>query len=91
MTESNDRPPISLATERKARERDFSQERADLLAELREIGVKEADLESTVQHVMFVEWAVYKAALMLEYHGVDQDAQAVVRLAEIMARNRDGR
>ena len=82
--------PISLATERKARERDFAQERADLLKELQDIGVEEPELAATVQHVMLVEWSVFHAARMLEYHGVDQDAQAVVRLAEIMAGGRDG-
>ena len=35
---------ISLAAERQRRERDFAQERADLLQELRDIGVEEPEL-----------------------------------------------
>ena len=76
-TNDDDRPPISLAAERKLRERDFAAERTDLLQELKDIGVEEEEL---VQHVMFVEWAVFKAASMFEYHGIDQDAQAIVEL-----------
>jgi hypothetical protein len=87
---TDDKPTIDLAVERAKRERDFTAERADLLAELRDIGLEGAELAATVQHVMLVEWSVFHAARMLEYHGVDQDAQAVVRLAEIMAGGRDG-
>jgi len=87
MTNDDDKAkPISLAVERAKRERDFAQERLDLARELEEIGVTE--LAATVQHVMFVEWAVFKAASMLEYHGIDQDARAVVRLAELMIRGK---
>jgi len=35
------------------------------------------------------EWAVFKAASMFEYHGIDQDAQAIVRLVEIMVGSRE--
>jgi hypothetical protein len=50
---------ISLAAERQRWERDFAQERADLLQELRDIGVEEPELAATVQRVMFVEWATF--------------------------------
>ena len=40
-TNDDDRPPISLAAERKQRERDFTAERAELLQELKDIGVEE--------------------------------------------------
>jgi hypothetical protein len=39
-----------------------------------------------VQRVMEIEWMFFKAASMLEYHGIEQDPQAIVRLVEIMAR-----
>ena len=76
--------PISLATERKARERDFAQERADLLKELQDIGVEEPELAATVQHVMLIEWCFFHAIRMCEYHDVAQDPQAIVRLVELM-------
>jgi hypothetical protein len=82
MTDEKNSPPvISLAAKRKESERDFSQERADLTKELEEIGVTSAAL---VQHVMLVEWAVYKAALMLDYHSLDRDPRAAVELVKIM-------
>ena len=89
-TNDDDRPPISLAAERKQRERDFTAERADLLQELKDIGVEEPALAATVQHVMFVEWAVFRAPSMLEYHDIERGPQAIVRLVRIMARCRDG-
>jgi len=37
------------------------------------------------QHVILVEWAIYKSALMLDYHGIDfRDARAVVELAKLL-------
>jgi len=81
-------PPISLATERKARERDFSAERADLLAELREIGVEESELAAFVQRIMEIEWAVFHCSRMLEYHDLDQDARSVVELTKLMVRGK---
>ena len=78
-------PVISLAAKRKESERDFAQERADLTKELEEIGVAADQLAAITQHTMFIEWAVYKAALMLEYHALDyRDARAVVELVKLM-------
>ena len=74
MTDESNKPPISLAAARAERERDFRQERLDLTKELVEIGVDESRLAALVQHTMEIEWAVFKSALMLQYHGLDQDA-----------------
>jgi hypothetical protein len=84
MTEESNTPIISLAAKRKESERDFSQERADLTKELEEIGVDESRLAALVQHTMEIEWAVFKAALMLQYHGLDQDARSIVELTKLM-------
>lgn len=86
MTDESEKPPIiiSLAAKRKESERDFAQERTDILKELTEIGVDADQLAAITQHVMFLEWAVFKSALMLQYHGLDQDAQAVVELVRLM-------
>ena len=83
MTADDDKPPpvVSLAAARAERDRNFTQERLDLTKELEEIGVTSAAL---VQHVMLVEWAVYKAALMLDYHSLDRDPRAAVELVKIM-------
>jgi hypothetical protein len=48
-TNDDDRPPISLAAERKQRERDFTAERAELLQELKDIGVEEPALAASSQ------------------------------------------
>jgi len=87
----DDKPTISLAAKRKRKEieRDFIQERADLTKELQDIGVDPDKLAAIVQRVMFVEWAVFKAACMLEYHGVAQDPQAVIELVKILERRGD--
>src|SRR5262249_14689326 len=48
-TNDDDRPPISLAAERKQRERDFTAERAELLQELKDIGVEAPELAASSQ------------------------------------------
>jgi hypothetical protein len=90
MTEESNKPPIiSLAAKRKESERDFTQERLDLTKELAEIGVDESRLAALVQHTMEIEWGVYKAALMLDFHGLDyRDARAVVELVKLMVRGK---
>jgi hypothetical protein len=88
MTSTDNKPPvISLAAARAERLRDFSQERADITKELEEINVAADQLAAITQHVMFVEWAIYKAALMLDYHSIERDAEAVVQLAELIIGN----
>jgi hypothetical protein len=84
MSEKDDKPPISLAAERKKFERDFSIERQDLSRELEAIGVATDQLAQFVQRTMEVEWAVCRAVAMLEYWGVDRDPQAVIRLVELI-------
>jgi len=86
MTADDDKPPpvVSLAAARAERDRNFTQERLDLTKELAEIGVDESRLAALVQHTMEIEWAVYKAALMLDYHGLDRDPRAAVELVKIM-------
>jgi hypothetical protein len=37
-----------------------------------------------------VEWAVFNAPSMLEYHDIERGPQAIVRVVRIMARCRDG-
>jgi len=86
LPHDDDKPAISLAAERGKRERDFAQERADLRKELEDIGVEEPELAATVQHLMFVEWSVFHAARMLEYHDIDRSPDAITKLVEIMVR-----
>jgi hypothetical protein len=86
MTADDDKPPpvISLAAARAERDRDFRQERLDITKELVEIGVDETRLAAITQHVMEIEWAVFKSALMLDYHGLERDPRAAVELVKIM-------
>lgn len=88
MTDESNKPPISLAAARAERERDFRQERLDLTKELVEIGVDESRLAALVQHTMEIEWAVFKSALMLQYHGLDQDAGSIVELTKLIVRGK---
>ena len=88
MTDESNKPPISLAAARAERERDFRQERLDLTKELVEIGVDESRLAALVQHTMEIEWAVFKSALMLQYHGLDQDARSIVELTKLIVREK---
>jgi hypothetical protein len=55
----------------------------DLTKELVEIGVDESRLAALVQHTMEIEWAVFKSGLMLQYHGLDQDARSIVEFDQI--------
>ena len=88
MTDESNKPPISLAAARAERERDFRQERLDLTKELVEIGVDESRLAALVQHTMEIEWAVFKSDLMLQYHGLDQDARSIVELTKLIVREK---
>ena len=90
MTDDISLPPISLAAERSKRERDFATERADLLRELRDIGVEETEFAAFVQRLMVLEWSVFHAARMLNYHDIEQSPEAMVELVKLMARARDG-
>jgi hypothetical protein len=88
MSDESNKPPISLAAARAERERDFRQERLDLTKELVEIGVDESRLAALVQHTMEIEWAVFKSGLMLQYHGLDQDARSIVELTKLIVRGK---
>ena len=78
---------ISLAAAQAERDRDFRQERLDIAKELEDIGVPSDRLAAVTQRVMEIEWAVFKAACMLEYHGLERDPRAIVELAKMMVRN----
>jgi len=85
----DDKPPvISLAAARAERDRDFRQERLDITKELVEIGTAEHELAGVTQHVMFVEWALYKANLMLDYHDIERSPDAIVELTKMLVRGK---
>jgi len=88
MTE-DDKPIISLAAKRKESERDFVQERRDLLQELRDIGFDESRLAEFVQQVMEIEWMIFRISSMFEYWGIDKDASAIVQLVKIWLAKKD--
>ena len=67
------RPIISLAAKRNESERDFVQERRDLLQELRDIGFDESKLVEFVQQLMEIEWMIFRISSMFEYWGIDKD------------------
>ena len=85
MHQDDDRP-ISLATERKARERDFSAERELPNKELLEIGQSPQKAAEIVSHVLLVDWLCLQATVLLDRWDLEQNAQAAVELVKIMAR-----
>jgi hypothetical protein len=78
---------ISLAAERKQRERDFAQEREQMLAELSDIGLSPEKATAIATYVLQTDWLTLQATLILERWELDLTAEAVVRLVEIMRRS----
>jgi hypothetical protein len=87
----DDKPTISLAVERKARERDFAAERELLIKELLEIGQSPERASAIVADLLLIDWWCLQATVILARWDLEQDAEAAVELVKIMARGpRDG-
>ena len=54
---TDDKPTISLAAERKARERDFTAERELLIKELLEIGQSPEKAAAIAQDMLYYDWS----------------------------------
>jgi len=54
-TNDDDRPPISLAAERKQRERDVGQEREQMVRELLDLGLPAAKATAIANDVLFYD------------------------------------
>jgi hypothetical protein len=83
----DDKPTISLAVERKARERDFAAERELLIKELLEIGQSPERASAIVADLLLIDWWCLQATVILERWDLEQNAQAAAELVKIMARN----
>jgi len=79
---------IHLATERKARERDFAAERELLIEELLEIGQSPEKASAIVADLLLIDWWCLQATVILERWDLQPDAQAAVELVKIMARKK---
>jgi len=65
-TNDDDRPPISLAAERKQRERDFGQEREQMVRELLDLGLPAAKATAIANDVLFYDWLIFRCSNILE-------------------------
>jgi|SRR6516164_6115738 len=81
------KPPISLAAERKQRERDFTAERELLIKELLEIGQSPERAAAIAQDMLYYDWLCLQATVILERWDLEPTAEATGRLVEIMAKN----
>src|SRR5215831_20466243 len=86
MTSTDDKPPISLAAVRAEGERNFTEERANILKELEEIEVAADQLASITQRLLFLDWATYKAVAMLDSRDLEHDPRAVVELIKLIVK-----
>jgi len=86
MSDDN-KPTMSLATERKQRERDFAQERAGMIKELADIGQSLERARAIADAMLLTDWYVLQATVILERWDLEQNAEAAVRLVEIIARS----
>ena len=77
-----------MATERKARERDFAAERELLIEELLEIGQSPEKASAIVADLLLIDWWCLQATVILERWDLQPDAQAAVELVKIMARKK---
>jgi len=82
----DDKPPISLAVERKARERDFTAERELLIKELADIGVSPEKATAIAQDMLLTDWYVLQAVTVLERWDIEPTAEAAVRLVKILSK-----
>jgi hypothetical protein len=83
----DDKPPISLASERKARERDFTSERELLTKELLAIGQSPEKAGAIVNDMLLLDWFVLQSTIVLERWEIEPTAEACVELVKIMVAN----
>ena len=75
----DDKPVISLAAERKKQERDFAQERDNMIKELSELGLPSERAAAIAEDVLYCDWLVLQATIILERWDLEQNAQIVDR------------
>ena len=87
MTDS-EKPPISLAAVRAEGERNFTEERANILKELEEIEVATDQLASITQRLLFLDWATEKVLAIFDCRDLEHDPRAVVELVKLIVHSR---
>jgi hypothetical protein len=87
MTEKDDdKPVISLVEKREAQERDFAQERADMIKELVEFGLSMERATAVAENVLLCDWLFLQATIILGRWDLEENTEAVVKLVEMMHR-----
>jgi hypothetical protein len=81
----DDKHVISLIEKREERERNFAQERDDMIKELSEIGLSIEKATAIAEDVLLCDSLAYQAAIILDRWG-EENAETVIRLVEIMHR-----
>lgn len=82
--ETNNKPPISLAAVRAEHERNFMEERANIIAELDQIEVAPDQLVPLAKRLLLIDWACYKAVALLDSRDLPHDSMAVVELVKLI-------
>jgi hypothetical protein len=85
----DDTPVISLAAKREDKHRNFAEERSECIKELLELGLSKEEAAAAAAEFLLCDWLACRAGLIL--HDFDHDAEAFIKLIEIMRRGIDER
>jgi len=86
MSDDN-KPTMSLATERKQRARDVAAEPFGMTVAMPDTGQPPERARAIADAMLLTDWYVLQATVILERWDLEQNAEAAVRLVQIMARS----
>jgi|GraSoiStandDraft_1057264.scaffolds.fasta_scaffold432979_1 hypothetical protein len=85
MTEKDDdKSVISLVEKREAQERNFAQERADMIEELLALGLSMERATAIAENVLLCDWLFLQATIILGRWDLEENTEAVIKLVEMM-------
>ncbi len=85
MTEKDDdKSVISLVEKREAQERNFAQERADMIEELLALGLSMERATAIAENVLLCDWLFLQATIILGRRDLEENTEAVIKLVEMM-------
>jgi hypothetical protein len=89
MTEKDDdKSVISLVEKREAQERNFAQERADMIEELLALRLSMERATAIAENVLLCDWLFLQATIILGRWDLEENTEAVIKLVEMMHRGR---
>jgi hypothetical protein len=85
MTEKDDdKSVISLVEKREAQERNFAQERADMIEELLALRLSMERATAIAENVLLCDWLFLQATIILGRWDLEENTEAVIKLVEMM-------